>query len=121
MDPLSPDTCNRDWRVLLVEDDPDTLGLMRRLLARLSIEAVSASTCADALRAVEDLGGVDLVITDQSLPDGRGAQLAAALVRGYGCEAIVVSGSPPEASLPTGVKMWLTKPIDFPRLREVVL
>lgn len=110
-----------DRRVLLVEDDPDTLVLMQRLLERLSLRAVPTSTCADAVRAAETLGGLDLVITDEVLPDGRGARLASDFVRRYGCEAIVISGLPPEASLPAGVRLWLTKPIDFTRLREAVL
>jgi DNA-binding response OmpR family regulator len=121
MDPSTRNTNELDRRVLLVEDDPDTLGLMRRLLAHLSLAAVPTSTCADAWRAAESLGGLDLVITDEVLPDGRGAQLASGLARRYGCGAIVVSGSPPEASLPAGVGVWLTKPIDFTRFREAVL
>jgi DNA-binding NtrC family response regulator len=119
---LTTSTINeRDKRVLLVEDDPDTLALMRRLLARCSIEAVPASTCAAAWRAAEDMGGVDLVVTDEALPDGTGSQLALKLARRYGCEAIVVSGTPPAPSLPTGVGLWLTKPVDFTRLRDAVL
>ena len=107
-------------RVLLVEDDPDTLALMRVLLTRLSILAVPAANCADAWRAAEALGGLDLVITDESLPDGRGSQLADGLARRYGCEVIVVSGLPPGPLLPRGVRHWLTKPVDFTRLREAV-
>jgi len=110
-----------DRRVLLVEDDPDTLVLMQRLLERLSLRVVPSSTCAGAVRAAETMGGLDLVITDEVLPDGRGARLASDFVRRYGCEAIVISGLPPEASLPAGVRLWLTKPIDFTRLREAVL
>jgi DNA-binding response OmpR family regulator len=112
---------DRDKRVLLVEDDPDTLALMRRLLARLSIRAVPTATCADAWRAAEELGSLDLVITDETLPDGRGTQLASALVRRYGGAVIVVSGLPPGPSLPRGIEHWLTKPVDFARLREAVV
>jgi DNA-binding NtrC family response regulator len=121
MDLSQPTNLDRDKRVLLVEDDPDTLALMRVLLARLSIRAVPAANCADAWRVAEELGSLDLVITDESLPDGRGSQLADGLVRRYGCEIIVVSGLPPGPSLPKGVRHWLTKPVDFTRLREAVV
>ena len=119
MQPPIPNQLGR--RVLLVEDDPDTLRLMQRLLERLSIRAVPTSTCAEAVRAAAELGGLDLVITDEMLPDGRGARLASDFARQYGCEAIVISGVPPEQSLPTGVRLWLTKPIDFTHLREALL
>lgn len=118
MDPRTPRHLGHP--VILVEDDPDTLRLMQRLLERLSIRAVPTSTCAEAVRAAAELGGLDLLITDELLPDGRGARLASDLARKYGCEAIVISGAPPEASLPTGVRLWLTKPIDFTHLRDAL-
>lgn len=118
-----PRTANldRQKRVLLVEDDPDTLVLMRMLLSRISIHAVPTANCAEAWRAAETLGRLDLVITDETLPDGRGTQLASGLVRRYGGEVIVVSGLPPGPSLPTGIRHWLTKPVDFTRLRDAVV
>ena len=94
---------------------------MQRLLERLSLRVVPTSSCAEAVRAAAELGGFDLVITDELLPDGRGARLASDFAQRYGCEAIVVSGSPPEPSLPAGVRLWLTKPIDFTHLRDAVL
>jgi DNA-binding NtrC family response regulator len=108
-------------RVILVEDDSDTLLFMRTLLQRMAVTAVPASTCESARRAAEALGGIDLVITDVTLPDGTGVALAFELASRYGCEIIIVSGTPPGPSLPDGVRMWLTKPIDIPRFRDAVL
>jgi DNA-binding response OmpR family regulator len=111
----------RPKRVVLVEDDADALEAMNLLLGRIAVAAVPASTCAAALRAAEELGGVDLLIADLGLPDGTGVELACALARRYGgCETIIVSGSVPEAGLPEGVGVWLTKPVEFRRLREAV-
>jgi DNA-binding response OmpR family regulator len=117
-----PDAANstRSRRVLLVEDDADTLLIMRRLLGRIAVDAVPASTCAAAQRASEELGGVDLLITDINLPDGTGLALASQMARQYGCETIIVSGLPRSAPLPEGVRFWLTKPIDFAHLQDAV-
>jgi DNA-binding response OmpR family regulator len=108
-------------RVVLVEDDADTLDAMNLLLERIAVTAVPASTCAAAQRAADALGGVDLLIADLGLPDGTGLELASALATRFGgCATIIVSGSPPEYGLPEGVGVWLTKPVDFTRFREAV-
>ena len=60
--------------ILLVEDEPATLGLMARLLRRLGHEVTTADTVAGALE-IERGGNFSLVISDIGLPDGSGLDL----------------------------------------------
>jgi DNA-binding response OmpR family regulator len=57
--------------VLVVEDDPDTMLLMRLGLRSLPIELVQVSTGGEALRALQQ-SPPDLVFLDLNLPDMRG-------------------------------------------------
>ena len=58
-------------RVLLIEDDLDTVRLVRGLLAQASLatfDLVSVGTLSEALKQLSD-GQFDAVLTDLSLPD----------------------------------------------------
>ena len=54
--------------ILVVENDADNRRVMRALL-ETHYNVKEAADCADALEAAEK-GGIDLVLTDISLPDG---------------------------------------------------
>lgn len=58
-------------RVLVVEDDPDTLSLLRLGLGSLPVELVPVTTGGDALAAMRE-SAPDLVLLDLNLPDMRG-------------------------------------------------
>src|ERR1700730_15151924 len=73
-------------RVLLLEDDETFAGLVRANLERvdwaeLSIEHVAR--LRDALARLER-GGIDLVVPDRNLPDSKGLETLASLVRATG-------------------------------------
>jgi DNA-binding response OmpR family regulator len=108
-------------RVLVVEDHVDTLALLGKLLARISIDAIPTQDCASARSAAARWGQFDLVIADYSLPDGNGAELLAELKEQSGCRTIVVSGHPrPVGPLPVGVDEWVPKPVDLAALTRIV-
>ncbi len=61
---------------LIVDDDPDFLGLTARILAGLGIQAVrTAANAAQALAAVQEWRP-DVVLVDVGLPDRDGIGLA---------------------------------------------
>jgi signal transduction histidine kinase/CheY-like chemotaxis protein len=68
-------------RALVIDAADLTRGLLIRQLERLGIAATGCASGSDALDLVRDAPGFDLVITDQSLPDMTGTELAAALRR----------------------------------------
>ncbi len=57
-------------RILLVEDHPDTLKTMARLLKTCKYEVETAATVAEAISQLQS-GQFDLLISDLGLPDGR--------------------------------------------------
>ena len=62
--------------VLLVEDDPSVLALVRTLLTRLGHRVLSAASGQEALRvANEHREGIDLVLTDIVMPGMNGVDL----------------------------------------------
>ena len=66
--------------VLLVEDDPSVLALVRTLLVRLGHRVLSASSGHEALRvASEQAERIDLVLTDIVMPGMNGVDLVAHL------------------------------------------
>lgn len=80
MDPQAP-------RILVVEDDPTNLLLLRAVLERaadprLRSAAVSEARTLAAARAAVDAAHPDLIILDVRLPDGNGLDLARAIRSG---------------------------------------
>jgi two-component system phosphate regulon response regulator PhoB len=61
-------------RVLIVDDDPDILGLVSYNLTRAGFEAVTASTGRQALESVQNRPP-DLIILDLMLPDVDGMEV----------------------------------------------
>jgi two-component system KDP operon response regulator KdpE len=102
-------------RVLVVNDDPDVLVVVGRLLSRVGVDAVPAATCATcaAARAAAAGGRVTAAVVGSILPDGDGLALVGELRRLHGCRVVVLgtAGEAPDR-LPAGVDAWLTRPLD---------
>lgn len=109
-------------RVLVVEDHPDTLVLMGRLLSMVRVDGVPVATCGAAREAARAMGRFDVVIADVTLPDGDGLELLAEFKSTYGCLTVALSGyDAPEEGLPVGVDLWMSKPVNLTELRQAVL
>jgi len=109
-------------RVLVVDDDPDTLVFLGKLLSQIPADAVPTASCATARYAIKTLGSFDIVIADMVLPDGDGAALAAEFQRDHGCRTVIISGhDEPHDGLPEGVDLWVCKPVDLNRLKMAVV
>jgi len=103
-------------RILVVDDDRDTLNVLRRLLTREGHEVIAAKTVADGLE-LSRAGRVDLLISDIALPDGSGYELMAAVKAMHGAPGIALSGHVDELdkrrSADAGFCMHLDKPVRF--------
>ena len=112
-------------RILLVEDNLDTLQVMARLLARKGHRVTTADGLLAALRAAKDLE-FDVLISDLGLPDGSGLDLIRRLRERHPTPipGIALSGFGMDDDLrrsrEAGFLEHLIKPIDFPNLEAAI-
>jgi CheY-like chemotaxis protein len=78
-------------RCLMVEDNSFDQKKIKRVLARssLAVEMETATTLAEA-RQILARGGVDMILLDNNLPDGLGADFALELARDEQTAAIPI-------------------------------
>jgi two-component system CheB/CheR fusion protein len=114
-----------DQRVLLVEDDLDTLQTLCEVLKTEGAVVRVASNAHDAL-AQADAGDFDLVISDVAMPGMDGLQMIAELRRrphSAHWPAIAVTGfgrpDDEEKAQAAGFDVHLTKPLSLDALHEV--
>lgn len=106
-------------RLLIVDDDLDTRELLREALAD-EFEICLAADAAEALSICERFSP-EIVLTDESLPGLRGAELAVVLKdRLPGVRVILFSG---HLSIPgaDAADLVLRKPLDLPELHDAVV
>ena len=115
-------------RVLIVDDEDDTLELLRMVLERCSIKVVAASSVSEAIEAFEDVRP-DVLISDIGMPGEDGYQLirrvrALAQERGGGTPAIALTAYAGEADrkrvLASGYQVHMAKPIEPSELIQTI-
>jgi two-component system cell cycle response regulator len=67
-------------RVLVVDDDPDTITILSRYLQREGFVAIEAPSGADCLRILQE-SPVDVILLDLMMPEMDGFQVCEALKR----------------------------------------
>jgi PAS domain S-box-containing protein len=109
-------------RILLVEDNPDTLRYIGVVLQARGHEVTTAARLSDALREAEGRD-LDLILSDIELPDGTGLELMREL-RDRGVPGVAMSGYGSEedvrASRGAGFAEHLTKPVDVAKLEAAI-
>lgn len=109
--------------VLLVEDHPDTRGVLGMLLNRCGCRTVTAKNAREARSRLEEMR-FDVLISDLTLPDGDGLDLVREAKQKQTLKAIALTGraTPDErrAGLEAGFDFYLTKPLDFHELRQAL-
>lgn len=113
-----------DATALVVDDEPDIRELLGITLTRMNIHCVTAANLAEA-RGLLANRSFQLCLTDMNLPDGSGIDLVhwmqkaypetpVAVITAYGSMETAVS------ALKAGAFDFVSKPIELPRLRELV-
>jgi len=110
-------------RVLVVEDNFDTLEMLQLGLSTLGVSVCPASSAAQALEAAKH-EHFDLVVSDVGLPDQSGHDLMRELGRLYAITGIALSGygraEDIQRSRAAGFKHHVTKPVDIDTLERVI-
>src|SRR5690554_89736 len=109
---------------LIVDDEPDIRDLLEITLTRMGIEAYTAPDLSSA-RSLLARHQPNLCLTDMNLPDGNGIELVqwiqhhspstpVAVITAYGSMDTAIE------SLKAGAFDFVSKPVELPRLRELV-
>jgi DNA-binding NtrC family response regulator len=109
-------------RILIVDDDPNMLELLRRNLSTLEDEVLTASGVTEAI-GILDKTPIDLVITDMKMPARSGLDLIRHVRENCrNAEVMVVTGYATEALRATraGAEEYLVKPFTEDELFSVV-
>ncbi len=114
-------------RILIVDDVPELLLLLRKLVARMGYQVEIA---AGARTALEILRGkkIDLLLTDWAMPEMNGGELIAALKRDDSLRripTIILTGHDTERerdeALALGCDRFLVKPVKRDELQRVII
>jgi two-component system response regulator AtoC len=107
-------------RALIVDDDADVRQVLAEFVEREGFAVTTAGTLAEARQEIA-AGPPDILLVDIGLPDGKGLDLLDGLEPDAIPEVVLITG---HASVETavdalrrGVVDYLTKPVDFARLR----
>jgi len=123
--PPTPDTGinHRSLKILMVEDNKDTLNYLSQMLVQRGHVVRTASNLAMALRVASETD-FELLISDIELPDGSGLELMWKLRSKNAIKGIALSGfgssDDVEQSRCAGFSEHLTKPIEFRHLGEAI-
>ena len=112
-------------RVLIVEDEEDVRGALVAFLEGEGHPVVEAAHGAEALTRLRDSDGICLIVLDLWMPvmDGwefRAAQRKDPALAAVPVVVITADDGARQQATDFGEAGWMTKPIDFGRLLELV-
>jgi two-component system, NtrC family, response regulator HydG len=108
------------YTILLIEDEFDVASMLRLLLSRHGHRALLAYNLVEASHIWGAYKNeIDLVLTDNHLPDGSGIAFAEHLVREKPSLKVIVSSGYPADTLPSGFHR-ADKPFESSTLMETI-
>ncbi len=113
-------------RLLLVDDEEQLLGMQCQMLERLGYEVTATTSSVEALNLFcRDPESFDLMITDQTMPNLTGGDLAAQVLHIRDDLPIILctgfsEALSPEAASEIGIRHYLHKPIPLKSLARTV-
>jgi len=117
-------TQNAAPRLLVVDDEPDVVTVVERFGRQLGFEATTRLGGADALAFIPEFRP-DVVIVDLQMPDVGGLDVLRAIREANPeCQVVLMTGNPTLDTAIEAVKGgaldYVTKPLDFERLRGLL-
>jgi CheY-like chemotaxis protein len=109
--------------ILVVDDSPETLAPLGRLLELIGYDVRLASSAAEAIRQAA-AAPVDLIISDVGLPDRNGVDLMREVRAVHGLPGIAVTGHATDDVIrdcrSAGFDRHFSKPVLFDDLRAAI-
>lgn len=122
--PPAPKVVTRAETVLVVQDNPHLRKTLKTYFAREGFQVLEAGTCLEANGLAERAARLDLVLSDFSLPDGSGPELARALRERFPRLKLLLAIGHPEqraALREDELTAVISKPFDLQQFGTVVL
>lgn len=114
----------RPLKILLVEDHPDTLLVLIKLLKKWGHAVTATASCKKAQELVDGQQKFDLLISDLGLPDGSGLDVMRQAKEHSGIPGIALSGYGAEEDIrqsrDAGFAGHLVKPVNIAALRAAI-
>jgi CheY-like chemotaxis protein len=114
----------RDNAVLIVDDDEDLRDLVRFVVEAADIDVVEASTCREAMAALQaNRDRIRLVLLDYFMPGMDPAACTRELCRLAGSTLVVLctaAVNPAMRAAEVGLSRWLAKPFEIEALERLV-
>jgi two-component system, OmpR family, response regulator CpxR len=117
----------RNWRVLIADDDPDVCALIDSILRRGPYDISTCNDAESALVAIDRHGPFDIIICDFMLPGISGIDLIERLRASEntcGVPILMISGHTNYAidgrAIHAGANLFLNKPFSISQLRDAV-
>jgi CheY-like chemotaxis protein len=124
--PAADEATAQKRRMLVVEDDADTLEMMKVICSSRNLSVVGAATAEEAMARLQR-EGFDIIISDISLPHMSGLEFARevrARVKINSIPMIAMTGLSSEQdrqrALEAGYDAYIEKPIDYARLFDAI-
>ncbi len=111
-------------KILIIDDQPDILEVLREILELLGHEVTSEAS-GSCLNGKIDISEFDLVITDYQMPDMTGVEIAKKIKRSAPEKNVyIISGYhqllSEQKMAECGIKGVLNKPFDLDQLKRIL-
>jgi len=112
-------------KILIIDDEQNVLDFLAQCVRKLQHEPIPATTCSEALAALESHPEISIVIADIFMPDSPPIDWIRDIARKSGKRALIlITGMPSpkivQAAREAGVQHFLTKPFELPFLHEIL-
>jgi putative two-component system response regulator len=115
---------DRERRVLVVDDDPQIIRVITKILKEDRVDIIAASNVKEAISVFENME-IDLVVIDYILTNGSGIDVIKRVRKDKPTLPIImISGAGSAIKLPSleyGANLYLDKPFNGKELRAIVL
>ncbi|MCE1252271.1 MAG: response regulator transcription factor [Anaerolineae bacterium] len=107
-------SAHTSYRILLVEDDPDTVSLIKQIFKQADFEVVSAPNGQEGIKKLPQVSP-DIVLLDLMMPDGDGWEMLERIRMTSDLPVIIMSAISQKESIVKALQMgaddYITKPI----------